>query len=128
MKIVATFSTPAEAHVALTRLECAGLDVALRDEFVVTLSWMYSNAIGGVKLEAVEDDVADARELLALPPPEEGILRCPFCGSFETGVRVLSVFGAICIFLKLPIPMTRAVVDCRACKKTHDVAIDGRTG
>ena len=127
MKTIAAFSTPTEAHVALTRLASAGIDAVIRDEFMITFDWLCSNAIGGVKIEVVEDDVADAREILALPAPEDGVLRCPFCGSFDTSVRVLSVFGAICMVLKLPIPMTRAIVDCRACAKTHDVAIDGKT-
>jgi hypothetical protein len=125
MKTIAAYSTPTEAHIALTRLASAGVDAAIRDEFTVTFGWWYSNAVGGVKIEVVEDDVADAREILALLPPEEGVLRCPFCGSRDIGVRVLSVFGAVCVFFKLPIPMTRAIVDCRACRKTHDVAIDG---
>jgi hypothetical protein len=128
MKMIASFSTPAEAHVVLTRLESAGIDAAIRDEFTITFDWFCSNAIGGVKIEVVEEDVAAAHELLALPPSEEGILRCPFCGSFDTRVRVLSVFGAVCMVFDLPIPMTRTFVDCRMCKKTHDVATDGRKG
>jgi len=125
MKTIATFSTPAEAHLALARLASAGIEAAVRDEFTVELNWLYSNAVGGVKIEVFGEDVADARAILALRPTEEGLLRCPFCGSSDTTVRVLNAFGALCIFLKLPIPMTRAVVDCRACRKTHDAAIDG---
>lgn len=125
MKTIACFSTPAEAHLALSRLMSAGIHAAIRDEFTVTLDWLYSNAIGGVKIEVVEDDVAAAREILGMPPPEEGILRCPFCGSSDTRVRVLSGFGLICLLLKLPIPMARAVVDCRVCRKTHNVPIHG---
>jgi hypothetical protein len=126
MKAVASYSTPTEAHVALTRLVSAGIDAVIRDEFTVTFGWWYSNAIGGVKIDVVEEDFADARTILALQPDEEGMLRCPFCGSSDVGVRVLSVFGAVCMLLNLPIPMTRAIVDCRKCQKTHDVAIDGK--
>jgi hypothetical protein len=125
MKIVASYSTPTEAHIAMTRLASAGIDVAIRDEFTVTFDWLVSNAIGGVKIEVPDEEFAAAREILALPPQEEGLLRCPHCGSPNTHVRVLSVFGAVCILLRLPIPMTRAIVDCRSCKKTHDVAMDG---
>jgi hypothetical protein len=125
MKVVASFSTPAEAHVALTRLNSAGIDAAIRDEFTVTFDWLMSNAIGGVKIEVPDGDASAAREILALRPPEEGVLRCPHCGSVDTRVRVLSVFGAVCIMLKLPIPMTRAIVDCRSCRRTHDVARNG---
>lgn len=126
MKTIAAFSTPAEAHVVLTRLQSAGIRAAIRDEFTVTFDWFMSNAIGGVKIEVPEDDFEAALQILALPPSDEGVLRCPYCGSSDTAVRVLSAFGVICMLLKLPIPMTRVVVDCRSCKKTHDAAIDGK--
>lgn len=126
MKTVAAFSTPAEAHVVLTGLESAGIQAVIRDEFTVTLDWYMSNAIGGVKIEVPEEDAVAALQILRLPPSESGVLRCPHCDSSDTSVRVLSVFGVICIVLKLPMPMTRAVVDCRRCKKTHWVAINGR--
>ena len=126
MKTVAAYSTPTEAYVALTRLTSARIDAVIRDEFTVTFNWFLSNAIGGVKIEVAEDDVAEARAILALPPQEEGLLRCPYCGSSDTHVRVLSELGALCMVLKLPIPMTRAVVDCRACKKSHEVSIKGK--
>jgi hypothetical protein len=126
MKIVASFSTPTEAHVAMTRLMSAGVYAGIRDEFTITFDWFMSNAIGGVKIEVADEDFSSASEILALRPSEEGVLRCPYCGSGDMRVRVLSVFGAVCIVLKLPIPMSRAIVDCRACRKTHDVAMNGR--
>ena len=126
MKIVARFSTPAEAHVAWARLMSAGVEAEIRDEATILLHWLWSDAIGGVKIEVMENDVLAAHEILALPACDEGILRCPHCGSHETKVRVLSVFGAICVFLKIPIPMTRAIVDCLRCRRTHDVAINGK--
>ena len=125
MKVIATFSTPTEAHVVLSRLESSGIDAAIRDELTVTFDWFYSNAIGGVKIEVVEEDVAAARELLALPPIEDGLIHCPFCGSGDSHVRVMSTFGAFCAFFGIPIPMTRAIVDCKSCKKTYDVPING---
>lgn len=126
MKIVAAFSTPTEAHLLVARLASAGIAAAVRDEFTVTFNWLLSNAIGGVKVEVPDEDYAAAREIALLPPTEEALLRCPYCGSSDTSVRPLSVFGAVCMILKLPIPMTRAVVDCRACKKTHDMPLNGR--
>lgn len=126
MKIVSTYSTPAEAHLALCRLESAGIDAVIRDEFTVTFDWFYSNAIGGVKIEVVDEDAAAAREILTLPPTEDGLIRCPHCGGADSSVRVLSVFGAFCAFVGLPIPMTRAFVDCRSCKKTYDVPLNGK--
>lgn len=125
MKTIAAYSTPAEAHVVLSRLTSAGIDAAIRDEFTIMFDWLYSNAIGGVKIEVADEDVAAARDILALSPSEPGLLSCPFCGSTTTSVRVLSVAASACILLNLPIPMTRVIVDCHACGKTHDVARNG---
>jgi hypothetical protein len=125
MKTLAAYSTVTEAHVALCRLQSAGVEGVIRDEFMVTCDWLASNAVGGVKIEVIEEDFEAAREILLLPPPETGILVCPHCGASDTTVRTLSVFGAACIVLKLPFPMTRAIVDCRRCGKTHDVRMDG---
>lgn len=126
MKIVAKYSTPAEAHTALSKLESAGIEAFVRDECTVALDWLYSNALNGVKLEVADEDAAAAREILALSATERGVICCPHCGSDESSVRVLSVFGALCIFLGLPIPLTTAFVDCRSCKKTYDVPLDGK--
>lgn len=127
MKTVAFFSTPAEAHLALTRLLSADIDAVIRDEFTVSFYWLWSNAVGGVKIEVVEEDFAAAREILAMTPSAEGLIRCPHCGSHDTKIRTLSVFGAVCIIFKLPIPMTRAIADCRQCRKTHDIALNGKS-
>ncbi|MBI5382265.1 MAG: DUF2007 domain-containing protein [Opitutae bacterium] len=126
MKTVAVYSTPAEAHVLVARLMSADIPATIRDEYTVTFNWLLSNAIGGVKVEVPDENYATAREIVALPPSEEGLLRCPFCGSDATHVRVVSVFGAVCMLLKIPIPMTRAIVDCHRCKKTHNVPLRGR--
>ncbi len=128
MKTIATFNLPVEAHLARSRLESAGIAVEIRDENFVTFYWLAANAIGGIRLDVPDEDAAAAREILALPPPEEGVLRCPHCGSSDTHVRPLSVFGGICLLLRLPIPMTLVTVDCRQCGKTFDAPIAGGPG
>lgn len=125
MKTVASYSTPAEAQVAWSRLTSAGVEAMIRDELTVGSMWVYSNAIGGVKIEVIEEDYDTARELLGLAPSDEGAIRCPHCGAADCHVRVLDVWGAICVVLKLPIPLQTAVVDCRKCGKSHSVPING---
>ncbi len=126
MRTVAAYSTPAEAHVAITRLESAGIVAGIRDEIMITLDWTVSNAVGGVKIEVPDEEAEAAREILGLTPPEEGVLHCPHCGAADGRVRVLSGFALVCVLVKLPIPMTRAVVDCRRCRKCYDVPRDGQ--
>lgn len=126
MKTVAAFSTPAEAHLAVSHLAGSGVTAVIRDEYMVTVDWFTSNAIGGVKVQVDEADWIDAREILAVPHAGDGLIRCPFCGSGDTKVRVLSLRAAVCMLFNLPIPLKRASVDCMDCKKTHSVRIDGR--
>lgn len=68
MKILATFSKPIEAHLLVARLAGNGIPAFLRDEHMVTLDWLASNAIGGVKVEVGDDDYERAREVIAAGP------------------------------------------------------------
>jgi len=85
---VAAFSSPQEAYLAKGMLEAQDIPVFLADEHLVSLHWLYSNAIGGVKLQVLESDVEPARELLrggsqpAGPAldNENGMRGCPGCG------------------------------------------------
>lgn len=89
MKTVATYSTPAEAHLLAARLESAGIKVLLRDENTIQTDWLLSNAIGGIKVAVADEDFDAAREILASPPVDVGILVCPKCGSGDVAVHLL---------------------------------------
>jgi len=65
MIVVATFSKPEEAHLLRMRLEAGGINAFIRDENTIQMDWLYSNALGGVRVEVAEEDEAAARELLA---------------------------------------------------------------
>ena len=39
-----------EAYIAKGRLEYVGIECLMRDENLIQVNWLYSNAIGGVKL------------------------------------------------------------------------------
>ena len=117
MRKVAAFSTPAEAQILVTRLQSAGIHAVTRDQFTVEFNWMISNAVGGVKVEVPDEEYEDALALCDARPLEEGLLCCPQCGSADVKVRTVGVFTALCIVLKLPIPMTELTVDCMQCHK-----------
>jgi DNA-directed RNA polymerase subunit M/transcription elongation factor TFIIS len=57
---IATFSQPIEAHILKTKLESEDIDCFIADENTVTMNWLYSNAIGGVKLQVKESDYKKA--------------------------------------------------------------------
>ncbi len=72
MVVIRRFRDPWEAQVAQSRLRDAGLTTCLLDENVVSLNWLYSQAVGGVGLcvEASQQDVAAALLEPAGPEPE----------------------------------------------------------
>lgn len=62
---VATFDTSPEAHIAMGRLRAEGIDCHLADEHLVQTDWLYSIAVGGIKLQVTPDQVARAQRILA---------------------------------------------------------------
>lgn len=84
---VASFSTPEEAHLLRMRLEAGGVPAFVADEHIVQTQWLFSNAVGGVRVQIDEEDADAARAILEEPaPPELPGDRpvCPRCGSLET--------------------------------------------
>jgi len=88
VKTIATFSKPEEAHLFRTRLEAAGIPAYVQDEHFIQMDWLYSNAIGGVRVQIADEDVEAAREFLANDSPQRAPdaldVVCPNCGSNNT--------------------------------------------
>jgi hypothetical protein len=76
-----------EAEVARTVLESAGIRAFIFDGGFARTAWHLSHAIGGVRLMVPEAQVADARALLSMSPPEQAAPdpndACPACGRTE---------------------------------------------
>ncbi len=74
---VATFDDMPSAHIALGRLHAEGIEAVLADEHLVQADWLYSLAVGGIKLRVPAAEAARARAALArdrsgdLEPPAE---------------------------------------------------------
>jgi ribosomal protein S27AE len=86
MATVGTFSKPEEAQLLRSRLEAAGIPAFVRDELTIQMNWLYSTAIGGVRVEVANEHLEAAREILDLPAiecTEDDRLLCPRCGSNE---------------------------------------------
>ena len=64
MQTLASFSQPMDAHLLRARLESCGIPAYLRDEHMITLDWLYANALGGVKVDVADEDYERAREIL----------------------------------------------------------------
>lgn len=92
MITVASFDNQADAHIAKGRLEAEGLSPVLGDSHLVQTDWLYSAALGGIKLQVPEAQAERARAVLARDhsaeleeedwagpeaPPREGPDRAP---------------------------------------------------
>ena len=70
------------ANIILTKMQAAGIECYLLDEFTVTIDPLLSNAIGGIKLVVRENDETRARNLLRQFDKEyQQAATCPNCGS-----------------------------------------------
>lgn len=121
MKVIASYTKPEEAYLVASLLEGNGITTYVRDANTVNANWMVSNAIGGVKLEVDECDVAKAREVLNLPCEADGLLSCPFCSSQSVKIRELNLFTAICICFGFVLPVSSKRVDCLKCKRAFSL-------
>lgn len=131
MKLIASYSKPEEAYLAASLLEGNGITVNVRDADTVGNHWMYSNAVGGVKIEVTETEEEIAKEILNLPKEANGILACPHCGSGNVKLRELNIFTAISIALGFMIPFASKKVDCLDCSKSFELELNklkGRSG
>ena len=53
-----------DAALAKSMLDSAGIECVLGDEATVRMDWLWSNAVGGVKVWVKEKDLAEAKALL----------------------------------------------------------------
>lgn len=61
---IASFSFAHEAYIARAKLESEGIPVALSDEHTINMQWLYSNALGGVKVQVPTPFAEQAIEIL----------------------------------------------------------------
>jgi len=115
-----------EAIVARSLLEAAGIAAWIRDENLVRMDWMYSNAVGGIRLQVDAQNVAVAEDALNQPVPESLSFgekaeftqpRCPMCGSLEISFMGSDRRAALTslTLLSLPLPLGRESWECQAC-------------
>ena len=84
-----------EALLAKGKLESAGVQCFLADSELVRADWLWSNAIGNMRLQVKSEDVQEALSILREPPPEIFLEqevgeyyqqpRCPKCNSIDIG-------------------------------------------
>ena len=65
MQTIAKFTKPEDAHLLRMRLESAGFEAYVQDENMIQIDPFYSNAIGGVRVQVVDQDVDAVKAFLA---------------------------------------------------------------
>ncbi|MGO9086420.1 MAG: hypothetical protein ACLQBK_14430 [Candidatus Sulfotelmatobacter sp.] len=127
-----------EALLAKGGLESAGIEVALVDDNIVRLDWLWSNLMGGVKLLVKSEDADAAREILDQPIPEDlevaGVgeyrqPRCPKCGSLDINFQELDPAAYLSLAVSVPIPFHRRAWRCHSCRaEWEDDGVPNPTG
>ena len=140
---IATFSHDWEANLARIRLEEEDIESVVTDDVVSNVNWLWTNAIGGVKVQVRESDTERAVQALEEEPPgadaegppmepgpdeeqeaepeveptaaEETV--CPACGSSEVCREALWSLPMVISVLLLwfPLPFVRRRWVCMRC-------------
>jgi hypothetical protein len=111
--VVERFTTIGEAEASVTALDAGGIEATLFDDEIVTLDWLYSNAVGGIKVVVREEDYDVAADILDFPAEEtkesEGETQtgartpaphCPSCGlTTITKVPAFRLFACFAVAL-----------------------------
>ncbi len=125
---IARFSFPYEAHIARGKLEVAGIPAWVADEHLVNTQWLYSNAVGGVRLQVSHLDAQQALAVLHENELDELIeaqgndpTRCPDCGSEDVLIKREGRAPAFLMMITLGFPLwpVDELICCQQCGKKN---------
>jgi hypothetical protein len=139
---IRTFRDPSDAIMAKSVLDSAEVPCFLKDENTVRIQWVWSNLIGGIRLQVRPADVEIAEQLLSqeVAPTielEDGKVyeqpRCPYCTSLDIrfeaqneNVRLAPILGLASILAGVPIAFPKNRWTCRTCgREWNDSASKG---
>jgi Putative prokaryotic signal transducing protein len=128
--VLCRFRDLPEAMLAKGKLDSAGIECHLADDNTVRMDWLWSNAIGGVKLLVREKDAREAARLLDQPILERLYVpgvgeydqpACPSCRSLDVSFDELNrglSYGSV--FIGVPVPVHRRGWTCHDCGHTWE--------
>ncbi len=137
MITIAAFREPAHAHIARGFLDSEGIQAEVADEYVVGIHWLYSNAVGGVKLNVPEALAEHEYSLLASQSKDSteetveyrsvvgGGDVCPSCGTENIApsrlaqrVKGLVLLGVLPTIPAVPFLLWSSTWHCKECDHT----------
>jgi hypothetical protein len=135
---IITFTSPQEAHLAKSYLESEGIETFVFDDMTAQVNFLYSNAIGGVKIlvrtsdyergiqilekggyiNRNQSDEIDNPQIVSSYEQTDKTV-CPFCQSEnigkKKGLNILS--SVIYLILGLFVPIYKSTYCCYDCEK-----------
>jgi Putative prokaryotic signal transducing protein len=124
---IRTFRDPSDAMMAKSVLDSADIPCFLKDENTVRIQWVWSNLIGGIRLQVRPQDVETGEQLLSqevLPTIEleDGDVyeqpRCLYCTSLDISFEALNEkVGLVSILVAVPIPFPKNRWTCHTCRR-----------
>ena len=127
---IASFSFPHEAHIAKASLDAANIPATIADEYTINMDWLYSNALGGVRVFVPKEYEEEARALIEqdysylVDQEFEEIIEekktCSSCGSSELEAFTIGKKPAFLVILLLGFPLFfyKHGVRCKICGET----------
>ena len=124
---VASFETSPAAWIFRNRLANLGLNPIIVDEHTVNVYWLYSNAIGGVKVQIPASQITEFKSKLNLHADDcfpsivdnsnENLTRCPRCNSIEIHVNKWPkrLIFLIWLVIGFPVPIYAVTTTCDDC-------------
>ncbi|WP_218652056.1 putative signal transducing protein [Limnobaculum xujianqingii] len=115
--VVARYSYPLEAQIAKSNLESAGISAYIADVHTINTNWLYSNALGGVRLMVDRDNVQEAEKILGQDfsqavieeagedEAERSQWCCAYCGSNNVVPFTKGKRPAFVVFILLGFPL-----------------------
>lgn len=128
LKTVASFRDLPLAELAKSKLESEGIPCFLANKNLIGINWLYSFALGGVRLQVRKDDAEIAEKILnedfsseldslddQFPQLQRDDL-CSKCGSSNISVvNTTRKAGALSLLLGLPLILFRKRYKCSEC-------------
>lgn len=109
---VISFTYPYQAHIAKGLLESEGIEVLIKDELTTQVNNLYSNAIGGVKLQVKESELEVTQQILT----ESGYIKeqreksNKLIAGFDRLTSKLPLLGKLIIEIRLLIIVALALI------------------
>lgn len=109
-----------EAYIIKGRLEAAGISAFIFDDQMLSTNWLYSEALGGVRVMVLASQFEEAIKVLketATVSDYEAFDTCPLCQSNDVARLKPPLFLVLLIFLFLDFLYMRETRNrkCRTC-------------